>query len=62
MTNEQQVEEILHKAYSKGFAKELLEKAGALTRRGVNHTEAYITAYIELNEIYRREHPRQSKT
>ena len=60
MTNEEHIEEILITSYKKGFSKDVINRASELMKGGTESFLAFEKAYIERNEIYRREHPKQS--
>jgi hypothetical protein len=58
MTNEELVEEMLIKAYYKGFLDNVLNEAQILIDKGVDRYDSFYKAYINNNEIYRRRYKR----
>lgn len=64
MTNEKYVEELLHKAYHAKKGKEVIDRSSELIKTGVERSQAFYIAYIEIverNEIHRERYKRQGE-
>jgi len=57
MTNEEIIEELLHKAHQKGFYDKMMEKVLSykVNNSNSNQYDHFILAYIECNQEYDRQ-------
>ena len=64
MSNEEHIEELLHKAHRLNKGKEVIDKAATLIKMGVDRYQAFSAAYFEIvkkDEIYRERHKGQGE-
>lgn len=64
MSNEDYIEELLHKAYQVKKGKEVIERSTEIIKTGVERSTAFYIAYLEIvkDEIHRKRHTEQGET